>query len=248
MDSLTDRPFASLGKIFAAARRKKVLGWKCEGGNVPAHDESERVSADAGASRDISSETELFLSAMKEVVPLRSRSVYIAADEGRSASASYRNLPVDQDVRVVEELNSLISGDIPFPVKHTPEFVEEAGLGVDVRICRRLHQGAFSVQDYCDLHGFDAMSAVDECSAFIARALVRGARCVALIHGRGLSSPGGPVLKEVVIRWLSRGPYRRFVVAFASAPPWDGGAGVTYVLLRRNPARRHRAKKRTENP
>jgi DNA-nicking Smr family endonuclease len=141
-------------------------------------------------------------------------------------------------------LNSLISGDIPFPVKHTPEFVAEAALGVDVRICKRLHRGCFSVQDYCDLHGFDALSAVDECAEFISRALVRGARCVALIHGRGLSSPGGPVLKEAVTRWLSRGPYRRFVVAYASAPPWAGGAGVTYVLLRRNPARRNRARKR----
>lgn len=247
MDSLTDRPFAGIGKVFAAARRKKLLSGECEGGNALAHDEGEPVTVDAGTSQDGNSDTELFLNAMKEVVPLRSRNVYVAADEDKGAAVSSRLPPVDQDLRVVEQLNSLISGDIPFPVKHTPEFVEEAGFGVDVRICRKLHQGVFSVQDYCDLHGFDAMSAVDECAAFIARALVRGARCVALIHGRGLSSPGGPVLKEVVVRWLSRGPYRRFVVAFASAPPWDGGAGVTYVLLRRSPARRRGAKGRRRN-
>jgi DNA-nicking Smr family endonuclease len=230
MDSLADRPFANLGKMLAAARRKKVLSSHCPGGSVRNRDEAAKSAVESDAP-----------------VPIKAASVRASADGRRSGSVSDRRPSADQDEQAVEELNSLISGDAPFPVSNTPEFVEEAALGVDVRICRKLHRGAFSVQGYCDLHGFDSLTAVDECSEFISRALLRGARCVALIHGRGLSSPGGPVLKHAVTRWLSRGPYRRFVVAFTSAPPWDGGAGVTYVLLRRNPARRKTARKRGGN-
>jgi DNA-nicking Smr family endonuclease len=45
-----------------------------------------------------------------------------------------------------------------------------------------------------------------------------------------------------VVKWLTNGPYRRFVLSFSSAPTWDGGAGVTYVLLRRRPVKRRRKK------
>jgi len=58
---------------------------------------------------------------------------------------------------------------------------------------------------------------------------------VLIIHGRGLTSPGQPVLKKMVFNWLSRGPLRRYILAFTSARACDGGAGATYVLLRKRP-------------
>ena len=59
-------------------------------------------------------------------------------------------------------------------------------------------------------------------------------RCVRIVHGRGKNSPGGvPVLKQNLPRWLSRGPARLIVLAYTSALPRDGGAGATYVLIRR---------------
>jgi DNA-nicking Smr family endonuclease len=68
---------------------------------------------------------------------------------------------------------------------------------------------------------------------------------ILIIHGRGLSSPAGPVLKTKVIQWLTTGPWRRWVMAFASARLCDGGAGATYVLLRRQPTtKRFKRKKR----
>jgi DNA-nicking Smr family endonuclease len=54
-------------------------------------------------------------------------------------------------------------------------------------------------------------------------------------HGRGLSSPSEPVLKKKVEEWLTRGPWRKWVVAYSSARKCDGGAGATYVLLRVRP-------------
>jgi DNA-nicking Smr family endonuclease len=66
---------------------------------------------------------------------------------------------------------------------------------------------------------------------FIRDGLRRGYRCLKIIHGRGLKSPRGPVLKEFVIRLLS-GPLSKHVDAFATARQCDGGLGALYVLLR----------------
>ena len=62
--------------------------------------------------------------------------------------------------------------------------------------------------------------------------------CVLLvIHGRGLNSgPEGPVLVRATRDWLTQGPLRKHVLAFASAPPERGGTGAMLVLLRRPPA------------
>jgi DNA-nicking Smr family endonuclease len=70
---------------------------------------------------------------------------------------------------------------------------------------------------------------------FLKRAIITGKRGVLIIHGRGLSSPSEPILKEKVIEWLTHGPWRKWVIAYASARLCDGGAGATYVLLRRRP-------------
>jgi DNA-nicking Smr family endonuclease len=40
--------------------------------------------------------------------------------------------------------------------------------------------------------------------------------------------------------WLSHGRLSRMVLAFATAPAHDGGAGATYVLLRRSASKRHK--------
>jgi DNA-nicking Smr family endonuclease len=64
-----------------------------------------------------------------------------------------------------------------------------------------------------------------------------GLRCALVIHGRGQRSESGPVLKQALTRWLAEPPLGARVMAFASATPADGGAGATYVLLRRGVVR-----------
>lgn len=77
----------------------------------------------------------------------------------------------------------------------------------------------------------------------LSRSIRRGYRGVLIVHGRGLKSPGKPVLKAKVFHWLTRGPLRAYVVALASARACDGGAGATYVLLRPRPiGKRQRCK------
>ena len=65
---------------------------------------------------------------------------------------------------------------------------------------------------------------------FIREAHKAGLRCVRVVHGKGLGSPGRmPVLKGRVQRWLVQ---KNEVLAFVQARPADGGAGAMVVLLR----------------
>ena len=66
-------------------------------------------------------------------------------------------------------------------------------------------------------------------TAFIREAHRQGIRCVRVVTGKGLGSPGkAPVLKDKVHRWLVQ---KAEVVAFVQAPPMQGGAGALVVLL-----------------
>jgi len=50
-------------------------------------------------------------------------------------------------------------------------------------------------------------------------------------------------LKTNLYRWLTCGPWRKWVLAFTSARLCDGGAGATYVLLRQRPLTKRFRKK-----
>jgi DNA-nicking Smr family endonuclease len=103
--------------------------------------------------------------------------------------------------------------------------------GLPVRDFRKLRRGQFAVRSELDLHGLTADEALVALRDFIAEAAADGARCVRIVHGKGLGSgPRGPVLKNLVNKWL-----RRFdpVLAFCTTQPRHGGTGAVYVLLRR---------------
>ncbi|MCP4668612.1 MAG: hypothetical protein GY849_19900 [Deltaproteobacteria bacterium] len=98
---------------------------------------------------------------------------------------------------------------------------------------QKLKKGQFPVQDYVDLHGLTKEAAEIKVRDFLIHSQGRGLRCVLVVHGRGLNSENHiPVLKERLPLWLSRGPVRKMVLAFATARPYDGGTGAIYILLR----------------
>lgn len=119
-----------------------------------------------------------------------------------------------------------------FKIAHTPEYMEARAPGVQPEICRRLHGGRYAIQDHIDLHGMTVSEAEAALHAFIKRTIAHGMRAVLVVHGRGLSSPHDPVLKKWFYRWITTGPWKKFVIALTSARSCDGGAGATYVLLR----------------
>ncbi len=120
-------------------------------------------------------------------------------------------------------------------VWQTSEYMEGRAPWVAQEVVRALREGRFAVSRVLDLHGLTAAEAEIALEGFFRESLARGDQCVLIIHGRGLSSPGKPVLKEKVRFWLEKGPFRRHVLAYASARPCDGGAGATYVLLSSRP-------------
>ena len=101
------------------------------------------------------------------------------------------------------------------------------GIGVDV--VRKLRRGNWSIQRQLDLHGFRREDARNALGAFIREANKAGVRCVRVVHGKGLGSPGkAPVLKGRVQSWLVQ---KKEVLAFVQARPAHGGAGALVVLL-----------------
>ena len=101
------------------------------------------------------------------------------------------------------------------------------GMGPDV--VRKLRRGEWSIQGQLDLHGLRREDARDALSHFIRDATKVGWRCVRVVHGKGLGSPGKtPVLKGKVQSWLIQ---KQEVLAFVQARPAHGGAGALLVLL-----------------
>ena len=141
------------------------------------------------------------------------------------------------------KLENLVRHGEGFVVEYTAEYIEGAGPDVCREIVTKLHQGEFSIQGYIDLHGFNVEQAREAFDNFLKDSVASAKRGVLIVHGRGLSSPQEPVLKTEVFHWLTRGPWRKWVVAFCSARSCDGGAGATYVLLRRTPVTKRRRKK-----
>lgn len=118
--------------------------------------------------------------------------------------------PADLDLQTGEELTWLRDGYPP-------------------RLLRRLRRGHYVVRLHLDLHHMTREPARDALLAFLAEARDVDAGCVRVVHGKGLRSKRGPVLKDLVNRLLRRHPA---VVAFTSCRPEDGGTGAVVVLLR----------------
>jgi DNA-nicking Smr family endonuclease len=101
------------------------------------------------------------------------------------------------------------------------------GMGLDV--IRQLRRGRWSLQGQLDLHGLRSDEARVALGQFLREAHKVGWRCVRVVHGKGLGSPGKtPVLKNKVQRWLVQ---KNEVLAFVQARASDGGAGALVVLL-----------------
>ena len=102
-----------------------------------------------------------------------------------------------------------------------------SGIGTDVT--RKLRKGEWSIQGQIDLHGLRSDAARNAMGQFIRDGKRMGWRCVRVVHGKGLGSPGKePVLKSKVQRWLVQ---KNEVLAFVQAKPSDGGGGALLVLM-----------------
>lgn len=174
-------------------------------------------------------EVRFFSNAMAGVKPLNTDDRVVPSRPHREPR------PVeDADMEATAALADLVAGHGDFDISYTVEYVEGVANGVDRRLLKRLRQGDFAQQGHLDLHGFtrnEARAAVEE---FLSESRVGRKRCVLLVHGRGLNSPDRvPVLKNALVKWLTRSDLDRHILAFTTARPMDGGSGALYVLLRK---------------
>ena len=213
------RPFGELKTLLKNRKLKKDPGPVAPQAPPP---------ADPADSED---EEEIFQRAMADVVPLHRGGCLPfpgAVPDKRETLVS----SADESLR---RLECLIRDGKGFVVSQTPEYMEGMGPSVCPEIAARLHRGHFSIEAHIDLHGQTAAEAEESFNHFLQESTRLGRRAVLVIHGRGLSSPDMPVLKNRVQKWLSAGFWRKWVVAYCSARLCDGGAGATYVLLRSRP-------------
>jgi DNA-nicking Smr family endonuclease len=112
-----------------------------------------------------------------------------------------------------------------------PEFFEHRRPGIQHRLFQDLKRGLIPPEQSLDLHGMRVTEARPAFSRFLKASLQRGRRCVRIVHGKGRGSQESqPVLKHKTYQWLLQSDA---VLAFVTAPRWDGGTGATYVLLSR---------------
>ena len=172
------------------------------------------------------SDEDLFLEAMSGVREIREFREIPLRRPPRMKPCPGRKSNRDREV-----LEQIVKGQKTINLCDTGEYMEWTGPRIRRDITKRLHEGRFSVQDGIDLHGMTLVEAEEALTEFFRDALRRRLSCVKVIHGRGLRSPKGPVLKEALKSRL-QGSFRKWVLAFATAKDCDGGLGATYVLLR----------------
>lgn len=143
-------------------------------------------------------------------------------------------LPRQRDADEAEALLQSRRRPFEFADAALGDAIEHLADGLPPRLLRQLRRGQFSVQDELDLHRMSAHGAEQAVRRFLNECAHAGARCVRIIHGKGLrSGDEGPVLKRLVEHLLRQ---RADVMAFASAPPAQGGTGAVLVLLARRRA------------
>ena len=180
------------------------------------------------AQRKLAAESSLFVRAAGAVKPLR--------EQRRVLLARERPPPIPFQLQLDEQrvLHEAISDDFD---SSTLLDVDDAlsfrrpGIGLDVT--RKLRKGHWSIQRELDLHGLRREEARESLAAFVRTACREGVRCVRVVHGKGLGSPGKtPVLKAKVQSWLVQ---KNEVLAFVQARGDEGGAGALVVLLKPSP-------------
>ena len=169
-------------------------------------------------------EHQLFSRAVGAIRPLRTRERLHLSDPPPLP------LPVQHWLDEERVLRESISDDFDVStLLDTDDQLSFRRPGIGVEITQRLRAGHWSIQRQLDLHGLRVDEAREALGQFIRNAHKNGMRCVRVVHGKGLGSPGkSPVLKSRVQRWLVQ---KSEVLAFVQARPMDGGAGALVVLL-----------------
>jgi DNA-nicking Smr family endonuclease len=183
-----------------------------------------QASTQAKAVRQAASDKDLFIRAAGAVQPLPDKRKLLHKPEQKMPLA----MQYQKDEKAV--LREAISDEFDVStLLETDEHLSFRRPGIGPDVTRKLRRGDWSIQRQIDLHGLRRDDARDALGIFIREAHKHGVRCVRVVHGKGLGSPGkAPILKSRVHSWLVQ---KNEVLAFVQAKPADGGAGALVVLL-----------------
>lgn len=192
--------------------------------------EQERLAQEAAAARALAqkrleAEQNLFQRAAGAVQRLAPHGKVHHVPEPPAPIPAQRQL---DDQRVLKEsISDEFDASTLLEVDEAMSF-RRPGIGIDV--ARKLRRGHWSIQGEIDLHGLRTDDAREALATFLREAVRQGQRCVRVVHGKGLGSPGKtPVLKGKVHGWLVQ---KNEILAFVQARGDEGGAGAVVVLLK----------------
>lgn len=178
----------------------------------------------AAAAKKAQAEQNLFARAIGPTQPLRAHGRVVHAPPRTPPEPRQRAL--DEQAALREALSDEIDTST---LLHTDEHLSFRRPGVGPDVTTKLRRGHWAVQAEVDLHGLRTDAARETLGQFLREAQRAGLRCVRVVHGKGLGSPGRtPVLKAKVHGWLIQ---KQQVLAFVQARPLEGGAGALLVLL-----------------
>ena len=176
------------------------------------------------AAKQARAEQDLFARAIGPTQPLRAHGRVVHAPAPVTPEPRQRAL--DEQAVLREAISDEFDAST---LLHTDEHLSFRRPGIGPDVPPRLRRGDWTVQAEIDLHGMRTDEAREALGAFLREATKAGLRCVRVVHGKGLGSPGRtPVLKARVHGWLIQ---KKEVLAFVQAKPLEGGAGALLVLL-----------------
>ena len=176
----------------------------------------------------LAAERDLFVRTAGRVQPLRTAQRVALVPKPPPPLAAQRQR--DEQAVMAESISDSFDNTTLLEVDASLSF-RRPGIGPDVT--RKLRKGEWAIQGEIDLHGLRTDEAREALARFIREAASQGLRCLRVVHGKGLGSPGkSPVLKAKVHSWLIQ---KNQVLAFVQARADEGGAGAVVVLLK--PAR-----------
>ncbi len=199
-----------------------------------AHEQAAQLQARLEAEKKRKAEKELFANSVGRVKPL------LIDKKARLAPELPAPIPVQRQLDEQSVLREALSDEWDTgSLLDTDEALSFRRPGVGVDVVRKLRKGEWSIQSQLDLHNLRTDEARQALGQFIRECHKQGLRCVRVVHGKGLGSPGKvSVLKPKVQSWLIQ---KNQVMAFVQATPLQGGAGALVVLLQGGAARLARA-------
>lgn len=170
----------------------------------------------------------IFTQAMGDVKPLKSEK------RVRLSGVRASELSLDTRRRAAQAQDEIdqntLSGE--YVERVTPQSVLNFQRpGIQHGVLRNLRTGKYSVEASLDLHQHSVEQARKAVNDFIGDSLSHRLRCVLVTHGTGEGREQPALLKSCVAHWL---PQIDAVQAFHSAQKHHGGAGSTYIMLRKS--------------